>query len=123
MKQITVRQLFQIAKARILKNPAKYDQRTYCGTPCCIGGHIDIVLNCLRKHREAPFGYIIRDRVCKVISKPFCHPTIFSINFERTPFHGTFIEATTAALAIDWYLDKNPDGLDLDKKVAAKGLR
>jgi hypothetical protein len=36
--------LRKVAK-RIKENPENYDQMTYCGTTCCIAGHVGIILN------------------------------------------------------------------------------
>ena len=33
-------------------HPDQYDQNTFCGTTCCIAGHIDAVVNGLNAHLE-----------------------------------------------------------------------
>ena len=47
---MSARELLEEVKRRIVADPGKYDQNTYCGTSCCIAGHIDVILNGSEKH-------------------------------------------------------------------------
>lgn len=42
---MTPREVLEAVKLRIAADATSYDQNTYCGTVCCIAGHIDIVVN------------------------------------------------------------------------------
>ena len=52
---MSTRELLETVKQRILEHPGDYDQATFCGTACCIAGHIDVVLNGLHAHVMRPF--------------------------------------------------------------------
>lgn len=45
-----VLELLEEVKRRITADPGAYNQNTYCGTACCIAGHIDVILNGPEKH-------------------------------------------------------------------------
>lgn len=47
-----VRGLLEMVKERILAEPETYSQFTFCGMACCIGGHIDLVLNGKETHQK-----------------------------------------------------------------------
>lgn len=47
-----VRGLLEMVKERILAEPETYSQVTFCGMACCIGGHIDLVINGRHAHQE-----------------------------------------------------------------------
>lgn len=49
-----VRELLEEVKRRITADPGKYNQNTYCGTTCCIAGHIDVILNGPERHVSRP---------------------------------------------------------------------
>lgn len=46
-----VRELLEMVKANITADPGCYKQTNFCGMQCCIGGHIDIILNGMDLHR------------------------------------------------------------------------
>ncbi len=42
---MTPRELLEQVKQRILADPKSYMQTSFCGTQCCIAGHIDAIIN------------------------------------------------------------------------------
>lgn len=63
MDKVRARKVLEQVKKRIRKNPSSYDQNSFCGTICCIAGHIDIVVNGLRAHVKRKISYEI-PRIC-----------------------------------------------------------
>lgn len=47
-----IRPLLEEVKRRITAHPHSYSQDDFCGMTCCIGGHIDVILNGEQVHRE-----------------------------------------------------------------------
>ncbi len=47
---MTPKEILEEVKARITEKPGDYNQKSFCGTGCCIAGHIDVVVNGLEKH-------------------------------------------------------------------------
>jgi hypothetical protein len=48
------RELLEEVKRRIVSNPFNYNQNTFCGTVCCVAGHIDCVVNGAEVHNARP---------------------------------------------------------------------
>jgi len=46
----TIRPLMEEVKRRLMLDPDRYDQNIFCGSPCCIAGHIDTLVNGLNAH-------------------------------------------------------------------------
>lgn len=49
---MTPREILEQVKQRITHDPATYQQTSFCGTQCCIAGHIDVILNGAEFHDE-----------------------------------------------------------------------
>lgn len=47
---MTPREILEEVKRRIVADPGIYNQDTFCGMQCCIGGQIDVILNGLEAH-------------------------------------------------------------------------
>jgi len=47
---MTPREILEQVKARIIAHPETYNQNSFCGTECCIAGHIDVIINGLEAH-------------------------------------------------------------------------
>jgi hypothetical protein len=47
---MTVREILEEVKRRIRENPESYTQQSFCGSQCCIAGHIDAIINGLEFH-------------------------------------------------------------------------
>jgi hypothetical protein len=48
--EVTPREILEEVKRRIVADPGIYNQGTFCGMQCCIGGQIDVILNGLEAH-------------------------------------------------------------------------
>lgn len=46
-------EILREVEKRILRRPDKYDQTTWCGTSCCIAGHIAIVAGAKSVHKDS----------------------------------------------------------------------
>lgn len=44
------REILEQVKTRIMADPESYNQGSFCGTQCCIAGHIHIVVEGMKKH-------------------------------------------------------------------------
>lgn len=47
---MTPREILVEVKRRIVAEPGAYSQNEFCGTPCCIAGHIDVIVNGMEAH-------------------------------------------------------------------------
>lgn len=47
---MTPREILEETKRRVLADPTTYSQDSFCDTPCCIAGHIDIIVSGLKVH-------------------------------------------------------------------------
>lgn len=48
--KMTPREILEKVKERIMAEPLNYDQHDFCHMACCIGGHIDVILNGMESH-------------------------------------------------------------------------
>jgi hypothetical protein len=49
---MTTKELLEQVKARIMADPGSYMQTSFCGTQCCIAGHIDVLVNGAEFHNS-----------------------------------------------------------------------
>lgn len=56
---LQMKNLLSQVKERIKATPTQYNQTTYCGTNCCIAGHIDVIL-CGPKEHAKKDSYHVR---------------------------------------------------------------
>ncbi len=50
----TPRKILEEVKRRIVSDPGSYSQNTFCGSCCCIAGHIDCIINGHDAHVNRP---------------------------------------------------------------------
>ena len=130
-KTTTLRRLMRMTRDRILDNPSQYDQGEYCGTVCCIAGHMDILMFGRKAHSASRNNaFEIVRRVCDAMGiDRRSEPDLFNGDFFGTPFNFAIVDAWRAphgrriasakvgAAAIDWFLRENPNDLNLSKRV------
>lgn len=121
-----IRERLEWVKAQITKCPEKYDQSSFCGTPCCIAGWLDIKMVGVREHMEADARNVWRDALAALGIPEFAAtPWIFRPNFFGSDKFQEFFrarnkkqKARVACRAIDAYLKEI--GADAPKAQAAR---
>ncbi len=108
-----IRERLTEVKRRITANPDSYDQAEWCGTACCIAGHLCAVVGRRLGPDEA---YIAASVGNDAIGTAF-GPWLFNASFSYGPEHirelaradrqgGGRIRPETACAAIDAYLEE-----------------
>ena len=97
---MTPREILEEVKRRITKAPETYSQTNFCGTPCCVAGHIDCILNGEEEHERRNLGLWnwLQDR-----------------NFEAT--HGEINKIAASALGVQvdhWIFNGIDEKLNAD---------
>jgi hypothetical protein len=113
MTDWTPRTILEEVKRRIVADPASYNQQNYCGSVCCIAGHIDILLRGSRAHKESS-------------DKNPCMIWIVAEDFigERDPWLFSGVESWPHDLGLAW---DNEDHVAvacraIDRYIAERGL-
>lgn len=105
---MTPREILEAVKDSIRKNPNTYNQEDFCGTTCCIAGHIDIIVNGVEAHVKRPFAEIpeVAARALGLDDEPW----LFGVDWEvgpplPNPYTGSPKQrAEAGCAAIDRYL-------------------
>jgi hypothetical protein len=107
MIELTPRQVLEEVKRRITKD--NYNQENFCGTVCCIAGHIDCVVNGEEEHAKHSSGDVLHaaDIVIKndfsnstwLFSWAYYWPEKAKQEYCRDPVYG-------ARIAIDMYMEE-----------------
>ena len=97
--------LWTKVKAAILAHPERYDQSSFCGTACCIAGHVvaQAGLPLQQVTYQDPWGHatkLKRTSWREVFQKNLQDYDILIDGYE---YAGEFAKAAADALGLDWY--------------------
>ncbi len=135
---MTVREILEEVKRRIRENPESYTQQSFCGSQCCIAGHIDAIINGLEFHNartqtQSPRNAI--DEIERVANSalgetysPWLFGMVNSDESENDPDDEQCDEYWPLDLSIDYDCEPTPEGRAkigcdaIDRYLGERGL-
>lgn len=108
-KKLTRAEALQYVARKIVAHPEEYEQRSFCGTACCIAGHLDALRSGRRTIKKGT-GHHIGSRAEKMIGMA---PGFDGLNLFGPNLYGRFYRPFVAAL----------NSADREIKTARMGAR